>query len=57
MLHVSPLLANLKTLSCVSVGVTCKEGEYGAGTQCIACGVDETSPAKSDDISDCVKGL
>ena len=57
MLHVSPLLANLKTFPYVSVGVTCEEGEYGAGTQCIACGVDETSPAKSDDISDCVKGL
>jgi hypothetical protein len=31
-------------------------GEYGVGTECKPCGTDLTSPAKSDDRSDCVKG-
>ncbi|XP_063682309.1 uncharacterized protein LOC134817127 [Bolinopsis microptera] len=45
----------VRTYNVYKVGVACKEGEYGVGTQCKACGVDETSPPKSNDISDCVK--
>ena len=49
-------ISNLQIFPCVSVGAKCKAGEYGVGTECKACGTDQTSPAKSDDKSDCVQG-